>query len=571
VTLDLSTAAGLGDVLRQRAADPGSADRPFLLFEDTRLTWRDAHRLACRYANLFLAARDPARPFHIGLLMENRPEFVLAELGAALAGAVVVGLNPTRRGAHLARDVTFSDCHLVLTEAKFAALAREALGAGGPPFLVASRWDEEPGPPDRDSIEAALARVGDEDPRVTVGIDDLFLILFTSGTTDAPRGVRRSHGKLLMMSLGAAHLVTQCTPDDVVYCVMPLFHANAQILGLGTALAGGAALALARRFHKSRFLADVRRHGATLFHYVGSPLAYIMDTPARPDDADNPLRLAYGNEGPRQYLDAFARRFGCRVIDSYGASEVGVTFTRQDGDPPAALGRGGPGVAILDEHGGECPRASFDAAGRLQNAGEAIGEIVNTAGSGMFEGYYKNPDATARRTQDGTFRTGDLGYMDAEGFVYFAGRDVEWIRVEGENFLARPIEEILQRHPDVFLAAVYGVPDVEAGDRVMAALALRASAGFDPAAFAIFLAAQRDLSPKWSPTYVRIVPELRRTETNKVLKRELQREGFLGVDGPDALWWRPRGAEAYRPFTARDLELLRAAFARAGNLGRLSA
>jgi len=553
----------LGDVLRQRATDPADAARPFLLFEDARLTHAETHRQACRYANLFLALRDPSRPFHVGLLLENRPEFVLAELGAALAGAVVVGLNPTRRGAHLARDVEYSDCQVLITEPKFAALAREALADQALRVLVATRWDDAPGT--APTLEDALARVDDRDPGVTVRDDDLFLIVFTSGTTDAPRGVMRSHGKLLLMSQGAAGLVTRCTPDDVVYCAMPLFHANAQILGLGTALAGGAALALARRFHKSRFLADVRRYRATLFHYVGSPLAYIMDTPARPDDAENPLRLAYGNEGPRQYLDAFARRFGCRVIDSYGASEVGVTFTRQDGDPPGALGLGGPGVAIHDEEGRECPPARLEAAGRLLNPEEAIGEIVNTAGPGMFEGYYKNDAATQRRTRGGTFHTGDLGYRDERGYVYFAGRDVEWIRVEGENFLARPIEEILQRHADIFLAAVYAVPDAEAGDRVMAAIALRDGTRFDPVAFTAFLDAQPDLSPKWAPTFVRVVPDLRRSETNKVMKRELQREQFR----PDALWWRPRCAESYRRFTAEDLARLRERFRAAGNEGRL--
>ena len=97
-----------------------------------------------------------------------------------------------------------------------------------------------------------------------------------------------------------------------------------------------------------------------------------------------------------------------------------------------------------------------------------------------------------------SFHTGDLGYRDEQGYVYFAGRDVEWLRVEGENFLARPIEEILQRHPDVVLSAVYGVPDAEAGDRVMAALELRPGARFDPDGFARFLAAQPDLSPKWA-------------------------------------------------------------------------
>ena len=119
------------------------------------------------------------------------------------------------------------------------------------------------------------------------------------------------------------------------------------------------------------------------------------------------------------------------------------------------------------------------------------------------------------------------------------------------------------------LAAVYGVPDAEVGDQVMVALELRPGAAFDPDGFAAFLAAQPDLSSKWAPTFVRVVAALRRSETNKVVKRELQREGFLGVDGADALWWRPRGAGGYRPFGTGDLQALREHFRRAGNLTRL--
>jgi len=566
VAVDLGSAETFGDVLRLHTA--ATPNRPFLVFEDAQLTWAETYRTACRYANLFLARRRPDRPFHVGILLENRPEFVLAELGAALAGAIMVGLNPTRRGAHLARDVVHSDCQLVITEGKFAAALGATLeGTATTDVLVASRFDETPAP-SAGSLETALAAVAEDDPRVRVGGDDLCLLVFTSGTTDAPRAVMRSHIRLLRMAQGGAALVTGCAPDDAVYCAMPLFHANAQILGLGVALAGGARLVLARRFHKSRFLADVRRYGCTLFNYVGSPLAYIMDTPARPDDADNPLRLAYGNEGPRRYLDDFARRFGCRVIDSYGASEVGVVFTRQDGDPPGALGLPTPGVAILDARGDECPPARFDAAGRLVNPEQAIGEIVNTAGAGMFEGYYKNDAATATRTRGGMFHTGDLGYRDDRGYVYFAGRDVEWIRVEGENFLARPIEEILQRHPDVFLAAVYGVPDAEAGDRVMAALVLRAGSWFDGTAFAAFLDAQPDLSSKWAPTYVRIVRDLVRSETNKVQKRHLQSEKFI-VAADDAVFWRPRGETTYRPFTPADLAAVRERFRSSGNAARI--
>jgi len=545
----------LGHLLRERAAGPDAA-RDYLWFEDRHWTFAETHREACRYANLFRRRLDPSKPRHVGLLLENRPEFVFAELGAALAGAVVVGLNPTRRGEHLARDVAYSDCQLALTEPRLAPLLDDARPA--PPVLVAET-----------SLTDALAAEPDDDPEVAVSPDDLCCIVFTSGTTAGPKGVLRSHGKLVLMATGAAYMMTGATRDDVVYCAMPLFHANAQVLALGMSLAVPCGLVLARRFSASRFLDDVRRHGCTLFNYVGSPLAYLMHTPERSDDAENPLRLAYGNEGPRQYLDAFARRFGCRVVDGYGSSEVGVSFSRADDDPPGALGRAGAGVKILRDDGEECAVARFDAAGRLANAEEAIGEIVNVESRGLFEGYWKNDAATEARTRGGRYYTGDLGYRDAAGFVYFAGRDVEWIRVEGENFLAGPVERILQRHPDVFLCAVYGVPDAEAGDRVMAAIALRAERTFDPDAFARFLDDAADLSPKWRPTYVRLVADLARSETNKILKRELQREKFLGIDGPDPLWWRPRGAATFRRFTGEDLATLRTGFARAGNAGRL--
>jgi fatty-acyl-CoA synthase len=558
------------DALRMHAADAGTRDRPYLRFEDRQWSFADTYREACRYAQMFLAERVADRPFHIGLLLENRPEFVFAQLGAFLAGAAVVGLNPTRRGPHQARDITHADCQLVVSETKFVPLLGDAYrDIPAPPTFVATRWGEAPD--ERHGtrlLEDALGPHAPVDPQVPIGFDDLALIIFTSGTTAAPKGVMRAHGRLLLFGFGAVMNMTHATPDDVVYCCMPLFHSNAQILGLSMTLAVGCSLALARRFSKSRFLDDVRRHGATLFNYVGSPLAYVLDTPERPDDSDNPLRLAFGNEGPRQYLDVFARRFDCRVVDSYGASEVGVSFTREDGDPPGCLGRAAPEVIIMNEHGGECPAAELDASGRLANPDAAIGEIVNTGGPGFFEGYYKNDAATQERIRGGHFHTGDLGYRDAAGYIYFAGRDAEWLRVDGENFLARPIEDILQRHPDVFLPAVYAVPDAQSGDRVMAALLLRPGKTFDPTAFARFLDEQSDLSPKWRPTYVRIVLELQRTETNKVQKRTLQREKFLDVDGPDPIFWFRRDGTTFERFTRADLAALRDRFVAAGNLAR---
>ena len=208
-------------------------------------------------------------------------------------------------------------------------------------------------------------------------------------------------------------------------------------------------------------------------------------------------------------------------------------------------------------------RARLDAHGRVLNAEECVGEIVNTQGSGPFEGYYNNPDATAATTRNGWYWSGDLGYKDERGYLYFAGRTADWIRVDGENFPAGPIEETLRGAPGVVLAAVYGVPDDQAGDQVMAGLVPAEGAGFDPGAFARWLDAQGAIGPKWRPRYVRILHDPPTTGTNKIVKRTLVHQKFRhDLVGPDELFVRERGADEYRPFTADDERTLFDSFVR---------
>jgi fatty-acyl-CoA synthase len=336
------------------------------------------------------------------------------------------------------------------------------------------------------------------------------------------------------------------TAEDVCYLSMPLFHSNALMAGWGPALAAGSAVALPSggRFSASGFLPDVRQFGATYFNYVGKPLAYVLATPEQADDADNPLVRAFGNEGGRDDVERFAARFGCAVTDAYGSTEGGATVSRAPDTPPGALGRAPEGTVVLDPATGEeCPPARFDEGGRLLNAAGAIGELVSRAGGAGFEGYWHNDEAEQARLRQGWYWTGDLAYRDEDGFFYFAGRDHDWLRVDGENFAAAPVERILARHPDVVLAAVYPVPDTIVGDQTMAALELRPGApAFDPASFGSFLAAQGDLGTKWAPRYVRLCPALPVTATNKVVKRALRAERWRTAD---PVWWRPAADGPY--------------------------
>ncbi len=542
----------MADIVRARADD----DRVALRFADQSWTYRDWVACCSDRAALWTSLRDEQRPAHIGILLDNVAEFTMWLGAAALTGATVVGINPTRRGEHLAHDVRHTECQIVITETQAIGLL-QGLDLGAATDHI---FDID-SPAYRNLLDV---HVDSPLPSATIDPGVQLLLLFTSGTSGTPKAVICTQGRLATLARAMIGIVG-LTTDDVTYIAMPLFHSNALFTGWAPSVAVGATVALRRKFSATEFLADCRRFGATYFNYVGKPLSYVLATPKRSDDNDNSLVRGFGNEANDADIQRFAERFGCRLIDGYGQTETGASIVRVPDMPAGALGVGAASVQILDPATGrECPRAVFDGAGRLLNAEDATGEIVNTANS-SFEGYWNNPAANTERMRAGAYWTGDLGYRDEAGFFYFAGRNADWLRVDGENFAAAPIERILARFPGVVLCAVYGVPDPMAGDRVMAALEFVPGAEFDPAAFADFVGSQRDIGPKWVPTFVRIVASLPMTPTNKVLKRELVAQRW-GVN--DQIWF-ATAEGGYRKFTAADAIDLESAFVGHGRKGVL--
>jgi fatty-acyl-CoA synthase len=535
----------VGTLIRQGAAE--HTDRPFVSFEDTTLTYGEYLERSLRVANLLSGHLVEGRPPHIGVLMENRLEYLEILGGAALCGAVVVGVNATRRGSELERDILHTDCRMVIAD---DAGLRLLEGLELPPVLAL-------GP----SYDAELGAA--DDRAWPVVEEDLFLLIFTSGTTGAPKAVRCSHKRMLGTGTMVADLVS-LTSEDCAYVSLPLFHSNPLMCGYLPTLVRGARMALARRFSVSAFLPEVRLHGATYFPYSGKPLSFLVAAPGGDDDADNSLRICYGNEGSFRIVERFEQRYGARVIDGFGPSEGAMGFPRRHGDPPGSVGKPPESIKVLNEDGSPCPPARFGTSNELLNPDECVGEIVNVAGVGRFEGYYNNPDAEAQRVRGGRYWSGDLGYMDTDGYLYFAGRTEDWIRVDAENFPPRPIEELVERHPDVLACAVYGVPDEAAGDRVMAAAQPFPGRSLDANDLYAHLRAQPELSPKWLPTYLVTADELPRGVTGKVLVRELRREKFLLGRARGPVWWRERGEEGYKRLTPADEELVRMRFADAG-------
>jgi fatty-acyl-CoA synthase len=548
-------AANAGALLRRNGTDPLVAERPALRFDDRVWTHAEYFAEARRWANLFLA-HPPSTPDgvrHVGVLLDNVPEYLFAFGGAALSGSVIVGLNHTRRDEHLWRDIEHTHVGLVITEPRHLPLL-EPLTDRLPPLVVV-------GEPD---LDAALAGAGDVDPGIDPDVESRWALIFTSGTSSAPKAVICSQRRMLQTGVRMATIM-ELGPDDVGYICMPLFHSNALMVGWAPSIAVGASVGLGRRFSASGWLPDVRRYGSTWFNYTGKPLAYLISTPEQPDDADNTLRVAFGNEGSPEVVETFGRRFGVEVIDAFGATEGGIALNRDGVLPPGSVGQAGDTVKVVDDEGVERARARFGGDGVLTNPDECVGEIVNTAGAGPFEGYYNNAEATSSTLRNGWYWSGDLGYMDDDGHLWFAGRTGDWIRVDGENFPAGPIDAALSRHPDVVVAAAYGVPDEQAGDQVMAAVQQRDGTEFDPLAFAAYVDGLAEVGPKWRPRYVRVVEAFPMTGTNKIVKRTLVRQKYRrDLCGDDQLWVRDRGASGYRPFTADDEAALRAALRQAG-------
>ncbi|MGW7606336.1 AMP-binding protein [Streptomyces sp. NPDC054766] len=611
----------VGELVRERWGD----HRPGLWFEGRVVSHHQVAAGAAARAALLAELLPPGAEPHVGVLLDNTPEYPLWLSAAALAGAAVAGINPTRRGPELARDILHTECRVLVTERTHLPLL-DGLELPGVRVLVT----------DTDAYAELLKTYEGAEPDTGgVSPDSRFLLLFTSGSTGAPKAAICTQGRI---SAAGRSLVDHfgVRADDTHYICMPMFHGNALIADWAPALAAGAGIALRRRFSASGFLPDVRACGATYFTYVGRAVQYLLATPARPDDRDNPLRRGFGTEAGAVDAAAFEKRFGARLIEGYGSSEGGAAIQRTPGTPAGAIGRAAPAddLAVIDPRTRrECPPAVFAEDGRLLNGAEAIGELVNR-GASPFEGYWRNPDAEAARRRgasprpgeggagdgeaggaeagkgeagkpkagkgemgkgeagngtagsgpagkgragtgragegeavQGWYWTGDLFYRDADGFLYFAGRTDDRLRVDSENLAAAVIENILARYEDAVAVAVYAVPDPVAGDQVMATLALKEGTRFGPQSFAEFLLAQPDLGTKMAPRFLRIVERMPVTATSKIHRVGLRREGFRC---PDPVWWRPPGEPAYRTLTAADVDGLVAQYRAHGRVELLT-
>ena len=539
----------VASLIRDRKGDQHAG----YIFEGRTYSWDEVVSESAVRASILNELLVADRPPHIGILLENTPDYLFWIGGAALIGACIVGINPTRRGAELERDIQHTDCQIIVSDQNGMSLLHDVQTGVNPANMI----DVE------SSAHRELLRrhIGANLPSVDPDAESILFLLFTSGSTSAPKAVVCTNQRMATASVRAGEIYG-VTAEEVCYCPMPLFHGNALMACWGPALAVGATIVLRRKFSASNFMPDVQQHGCTYFTYVGRTIAYILGQPESADDKNNKLRLGFGTEASALDRERFLERFACDLVEGYGSSESVVAIIRTPDTPANALGKERADMAgqvcIIDPDTNiECPRVQFDEFGAIANP-ECIGEIVSLSGGTSFEGYYNNREASTERVRNGWYWTGDLGYRDDNGFFYFGGRSADWLRVDSENFAAAPVENIVSRFPGVVMAAVYPVPDPTTGDMVMVAIEMNASARFSPTDFDEFLLQQRDLGTKWSPQLVRVTQEMPLTANNKVHKPPLRATKWQTTD---EVFWRAERNQPLRLMTPADKNELESRFA----------
>jgi crotonobetaine/carnitine-CoA ligase len=454
---------------------------------------------------------------HVSMMMANSIENVETWFGLTKAGIVEVPIHTASRGGALQYIVHNADAGAIVVDEEFLPHL-EAVAPELPRLehVIVNGSAKAAGDlPGRMAVhELASVRADGPPPRLDQSPRDICVILHSSGTTGPPKGVLLSHEAVLHLT---RHLVwlMDYTADDRLFTTFPLFHNNAKYTSVTAAMECGGSLVMERKFSASGFWDLTRTKGITAFNYMGALLMMMFKQPERPDDADNPVRIAFGAPCPVEIWEDFEARFGVRLVEVYGMTEAPMACENRLDD--RRIGSAGKSsmtyeVMIGDELDRPCPP-------------DVPGEILvrPKVPGALFSGYNKNPEATAEAWHNLWFHTGDRGRMDADGFVFFIDRMKDCIRRRGENISSWEIESCINTHPDVVESAAYAVASELSESDVMVAVVARPGTGLDPAAILDFC--QGRIAHFAVPRYVRFMDALPKNHAERVEKVKLREAG----------------------------------------------
>jgi acyl-CoA synthetase (AMP-forming)/AMP-acid ligase II len=440
----------------------------------------------------------------VGLVLSNGPNLAVSLLAVMSAGAVAVPLNPRLTVEEVAVLLGDTRPVAVITDAEHRSRVPDADAARAVVLdLELERDDPLVVSPVRGHLPgASSAAVTPESPA---------LILHTSGTTGRPKGVVLTHRNLLANARQVAR-AHRLVPGDVALCVLPLFHINGLVVTLLAPLLSGGSVVMPRRFDAERFWSWVEAHGVTWFSAVPTILSRLLSGTVPPPAARAALRFARSASAslPIPVLEEFERRVGVPVIESFGITEAAGQVTTNP-LPPARRKPGSVGLAFGNEV------RVVDAAGRSLPPG--VDGDVAVRGESVFAGYLDRPDADREALRDGWLLTGDLGRLDADGYLFLTGRRKEIINRAGEKISPREVEDVLHRRGEVETACVVGVPDPVYGEEIVAFVALRAGRRLD--ADALIAHCRAHLAGFKVPRRIFFVSEFPRGPNGKVQRRGL--------------------------------------------------
>jgi crotonobetaine/carnitine-CoA ligase len=507
-------------------------DRSFLLFEDRRFSYADAHLVSNRVAN-GLAAAGVGHGDHVAFFLDNKPEVLWLHFACAKIGAVPVPINTAAKGELLAYYLTNSDSVAIVLDAAVAGrfLAVEAtcpklrlaviVGDGSP----GENLTRELRTPAIDYRE--LEQAADTTPDSPARFSDIAHIFYTSGTTGPSKGCMVAHATALGISQKYVRNFGYRS-DDILYTCLPLFHGNAFNCTMLPALLAGAAVALSRRFSASRFWDEIRAFRATQFTLLSAMINIIWNRPESPLDHEHHARLCQVIPTPDCFHD-FERRFKVKFVSLYSLSDYGLGAMLGPDHPPDKWRSAGKimpdvAVAILDDDDLALP------------VGE-VGEICMRSNEpwNCRQGYYGMPEAFLAACRNFWFHTGDRGYLDADGYLYFIDRKKDVIRRRGENISAYELEQIVQRHPAVAEVAAFPVRSAMSEDEVMVSVVRSPEAPLTAETLVDYCAA--NMAYFMVPRYVEFIDALPKTMTQKVEKFKLRQSAEQRLDH---IWDRER-------------------------------
>jgi long-chain acyl-CoA synthetase len=512
-------------------------DQEAIVFDSTRLTYRQFNAYANRVANA-LRSLGIGRGDKVALSCPNLPYFPVVYFGILKAGAAVVALNVLLKPREIAYHLKDSDAKAYFVFEGTPELPMGEMGKAGfdeagscEHLIVMTANPAAPSPiAGARSLGELIFNQPDTCETCLTRPDDTAVILYTSGTTGQPKGAELTHLNVLLNSVAAREvslpvLDTSEGARNVTLITLPLFHATGQICQMTTNLYGGGTVVLLARFDPAAVIETMKREQVNV--WTGVPtmywalLRYAEANQVDLSDVRANLRVTTSGGAPMpvEVMREFSEVFGVRVLEGYGLSETSplATFNHlQLPSKPGTVGQPIFGVEIrcVDDDDNPVPTGT-------------PGEVV-IRGHNVMKGYYKRPEATAEAIRNGWFHTGDVGVLDADGYLSIVDRKKDMVLRGGMNVYPRELEEVLMTHPGVSLVAVIGVPDERLGEEVKACVVPKPGVALTEAEV-IEWCKERMAAYKY-PRYVEFYESLPVSATGKILKREL-REMEKGKSG----------------------------------------